>query len=119
MSTSKCYLLPSQENCPLANKRVGFADGSVVKNPPASVRHAGDASLIPGWGRFSGEGKRQPAPAFLPRKSHGQRRRVGYNPWGHKELDMTERLSIYTHTNQRLAPYPTPNSPILPTTADD
>ena len=24
---------------------------------------------------------------------HGQRSRVGYSPWGHKELDMTERLS--------------------------
>ena len=26
--------------------------------------------------------------------SHGQRSLVGYSPWGHKELDMTERLSI-------------------------
>ena len=97
MSTSKRYLLPSQENCPLANKKLGFPSGPVVKNPPASVRHAGDASLIPGWGRFSGEGKWHPAPVFLPGQSRGQRRRVDYNPWGHKELDMTERLSTYTH----------------------
>ena len=27
-------------------------------------------------------------PVFLPGKSHGQRRLVGYSPWGHKESDM-------------------------------
>ena len=27
---------------------------------------------------------------------HGQRSLVGYSPWGHKELDMTERLSTPT-----------------------
>ena len=32
----------------------------------------------------------QPAPVFLPRESRGQRRLVGYSPWGHKESDMTE-----------------------------
>ena len=26
----------------------------------------------------------------LPGESHGQRRRVGYSPWGRKGLDMTE-----------------------------
>ena len=29
---------------------------------------------------------------FLPGKSHGQRSVVGYSPWSHRELDMTERL---------------------------
>ena len=28
----------------------------------------------------------------LPGKSHGLRSLVGYNPWGSKESDMTERL---------------------------
>ena len=32
----------------------------------------------------------QPSLVFLPGKSHGQRTLVGYNPWGHKELDMTK-----------------------------
>ena len=36
--------------------------------------------------------KWQPAPLFLPEKSHGQRNMVGYSPWSHKELDTTERL---------------------------
>ena len=29
-------------------------------------------------------------PVFLPRKFHGQRRLVGYSPWGNKELDKAE-----------------------------
>ena len=31
--------------------------------------------------------------SILPEKSHGQRRLLGYSPWGCKESDMTERLS--------------------------
>ena len=34
--------------------------------------------------------KWQPTPVNLPGKFHGQRTLVGYSPWGHKELDMTE-----------------------------
>ena len=34
--------------------------------------------------------KWQPAPVFLPRKSHRQRSLEGYSTWGHKELDTTE-----------------------------
>ena len=30
---------------------------------------------------------------ILAWKSHGQKILVGYSPWGHKELDMTERLN--------------------------
>ena len=29
-------------------------------------------------------------PVFLPGEFHGKRGLVGYSPWGHKELDMTE-----------------------------
>ena len=36
----------------------------------------------------------QPTPVFLPGKSHGQRSLVSYSPWGLKESDMTECLSI-------------------------
>ena len=34
----------------------------------------------------------QPTPVFFPGESHGQRSLVGYNPWGRKESDTTERL---------------------------
>ena len=37
-------------------------------------------------------------PLTLPGKSHGQRSLVGRSPWGRKELDMTERLTLtYTY----------------------
>ena len=38
--------------------------------------------------------KGQPTPVFLPGESHGQRSLAGYSPWGHKELDTTEQLSL-------------------------
>ena len=39
----------------------------------------------------------QPTPVFLPGESNGQRSLVGYSPWGHKELDTTERLHFHFH----------------------
>ena len=36
----------------------------------------------------------QPTLAFLPGKSHGERSLVGYSPWGCKELDTTEQLTL-------------------------
>ena len=45
-------------------------------------------------------GKWQPTPVFLPRESIGQRRLVGYSPWGLKESDITEQLSTAQHRKQ-------------------
>ena len=36
----------------------------------------------------------QPTPVFLPGESYGQRSLAGYSPWGGKELDMTEQLTL-------------------------
>ena len=38
--------------------------------------------------------KWQPTPMFLPGEPHGQRTLVGYSPWGYKELDTTEQLTL-------------------------
>ena len=38
--------------------------------------------------------KWQPTPVFLPGEFHGWRGLVGYNPWGHKESDTTEWLTL-------------------------
>ena len=35
-----------------------------------------------------------PTPVFLPRESQGQRSLAGYSPWGRKESDMNERLTV-------------------------
>ena len=42
--------------------------------------------------------KWEPTPVLLPGESHGQRSLVGYSPWGCKESDMTEGLSIAQHS---------------------
>ena len=46
----------------------------MVKNLPGN---AGDMGSIPGLGRFPWSKKWQPAPVFLPGKSHGQRNLEG------------------------------------------
>ena len=35
-----------------------------------------------------------PTPVFLPGEFSGQRSLAGCSPWGHRELDTTERLSL-------------------------
>ena len=45
-----------------------------------------------------------PTPVFLPGKSHGERSLVGCSPWGHKEWDTTEELSMQ-HTNKHMTVY--------------
>ena len=45
-------------------------------------------------GRSPGEDNGNPLQLFLPREPHGQRSLVGYGPWGHKELDTTEQLTL-------------------------
>ena len=74
---------------------IGFSSGAVVKNPPASTVDAGDLGSIPGSGKSPGEGNSYPTPVFLPGEFYGQRRLVGYSPWGRKESDMTEQLSTH------------------------
>ena len=36
----------------------------------------------------------QPTAVLLPGEFHGQRSLMGYNPWGRKEWDTTERLTL-------------------------
>ena len=36
-----------------------------------------------------------PSLVFLLGKSHGQKSLVGYNPWGCKELDTTEQVTLF------------------------
>ena len=38
----------------------------------------------------------QPTPVLLPEESHGQRSLSGYSPWGLKESNTTEQLSLLT-----------------------
>ena len=60
----------------------------LVKNPPA-MWVTGVWDLIPGLRSSPGEGKGSPTPVFCPGGFIGL-----YSPWGGKESDMTERLSL-------------------------
>ena len=46
----------------------------------------------PWVGKISWRREQLPTPVFWPGKFYGQRSLAGHNPWGHKELDMTEQL---------------------------
>ena len=66
----------------------------VVKNRPANAGDARDEGLIPGFDPWAGKipwrRKWQPAPIFLPGKSHRLRSLVSYSPWDPEKLYMTE-----------------------------
>ena len=65
-----------------------------------STCNSGDTSLIPGSGRFPEKGNGYPLhPVFLPGEFHGQKSLMGCSPWGCKESDMTERLTLSTRSN--------------------
>ena len=57
-----------------------------VKNLPA-MQETQVPSLV---GKIPWRREWQPIPVFLPGEFHGKRSLEGYNPWSHKELDMTE-----------------------------
>ena len=61
---------------------------------PASQCRLGITLFDPWVGKIPWSRKWQPTPVFLPGESRGRRSLAGYSPWGHRESDMTERLSI-------------------------
>ena len=66
-------------------KEVGFFVAQLVKNPPAML----EALVRFLVGKIPWRRERPPTPVFWPGEFHGL-----YSPWGHKELDMTEQLSL-------------------------
>ena len=65
---------------------MGFPGSSAGKEFACSAR---DPSSIPGSGRFPWRRDKLPTPVFWPGEFHGL-----YSPWGCKESDTTERLSL-------------------------
>ena len=62
----------------------------IVKNLPAmqvtQVRSLGQEDPL--------EREWKPTPVFLPGEFYGPRSLACYSPWGHKELDGTEKLTL-------------------------
>ena len=52
-----------------------------------------------GVGKIPWRREWQPTSVCLPRKCRGQRSLVGYNPWDHKESDMSEHTHARAHTH--------------------
>ena len=61
-----------------------------VKNLPAMQ----ETWVCPWVGKIPWRREGQPAPVLLPREVHGQKSLVGYSPWGRKESDTSERLTL-------------------------
>ena len=69
----------------------GFPCGSAGKE---SACNAGDLGSIPRLGRCPGGGHGNPLQYSYLENLHGQRSLADYSPWGRKELDTTEQLSL-------------------------
>ena len=70
---------------------LGFPGGSDGKE---SARNAGDLGLIPGLGRSPGGEHGNALQYSCLGNPTGTRSLAGYSPWGRKELDTTDQLSI-------------------------
>ena len=79
--------------------RVGFPNGSAGEESICNTEATGDCGFDPQVRKIACSRKWQPTPTFLPGKSYGPKSLAGYSPKGHKESDMTERLSTYAHTH--------------------
>ena len=64
----------------------------LVKNP-AEMQETWVRSLV--WK----DPLEEDTPVFWPGKSHGQRCLAGYNPWGHKESNTTDFISLHSGKN--------------------
>jgi len=73
---------------------LGFPGGSAGKE---STCNAGDLGSIPGLGRSPGEGE------GYPLQYSGLEN--PYSPWGHKESDMTEQLSLSEREREKAVYY--------------
>ena len=65
----------------------------MVKYSPATTRDVRDVGSTPGLRKSPGGGHGNLIQYSCLENPHGQRNPAGYSLWGHKKLDMTERLS--------------------------
>ena len=66
----------------------------VVKNLPANGGNPRDPCFHLWVGKIPWSRKWQLVPVFLPGEFHEQRNLAGYSPWGHRESDTTEWLTL-------------------------
>ena len=94
------YFLATKEHLIISNIMASLVV-QTVKNPPNNVR-----DRVRSWvGKIPWQSRWQPTPVFLPGEYHGQRNLAGYSPWGCKELDTTERLTLSQTERLTLSQY--------------
>ena len=76
---------------------MGFPGGSVVQNPLANAGDAGEAGSILESGSSPGGRNGNALQNPCLGKFHGQSNPACCNPWGLKELDMTEGMNTYIY----------------------
>ena len=74
-------------------------------NGKESACNAGDLLLDPWVRRIFWRRQWQSTPVLLLVESHRQRSLEGYSSWGHKESDMTERLTLYINYTINIISY--------------
>ena len=73
---------------------MGFPGKASGKEPTCQCRRGNRHEFDPWVRKIPRRRKRQSTTVLLPGESHDERSLVGYSPWGHKESDMTERLTL-------------------------
>ena len=68
----------------------GFPGGASGKEPTCHCRRCRRFGFDPWVEKIPWSQKWQPTPVFLPGEFYRQKSLLGYSPWGHKELDITE-----------------------------
>ena len=77
----------------IITRQLGFPGWLSSKESACSAGDTGDVGSVHGLGRSPGGGNSNPLQYSCLR--HGQRSLAGYSPWGHKELDTTEQLTLW------------------------
>ena len=97
--------LPARQETPVQSRGEGnglptlvFLDFPGGSDSKESACNAEDLGSIPELGRLPGGGHGNPLQYSSLENPHGQRSLSGYSLWGHKESNMTERLSTYIYT---------------------
>ena len=76
--------------CPRVSTGYALKAGWILEQ----VKMQGFMMHVPLFGMIPWKKKWQPTPVFLPEEFYGQRSLVGYSPWGPKESDTTEGLTL-------------------------
>ena len=75
--------------------KLGFPEDTSAKESTSQYKRCG---VSPWVCKIPWRRKWHPTPVFLPGYTHGQRRLLGFSPWGCKEQQRAEHLQIVTIT---------------------